>query len=252
MSESHAAPPSRGLVWIAWLMCGVLCVACVPRVARAACQWNLSGDFTVEQANGYNPVFHLTQSGSNLSGTANYNRGQGDIFGGVSGTINQSRFIAIVAWDPGTQSKGQYVGDIDGNGHMRGHTRDLMHPSNAEVAWSSPRVFICSAPSPTPAPGPAPAPAPQPMPPLHQQRICASSPVPPGFIVYQAEANAAQCGGLPPFGGNNILDIEEYDNQPIGTQLLVCRATPPAGWATISTIQAATGCGDLMTIKRVR
>jgi hypothetical protein len=232
---------------IAGLILSACCAAlCIPQVARADCQWNVSGDFTINQDNGYSPNFHLSQTGSQVSGTAYYTHGQGPINGTASGTIQRSRFYVTVTWDPATHTQGLYVGDIDSRGHMHGSTRDLLNPTHS-ASWSSPRVFSCLAPTSAPAPAPAPRPSP-----LNKQRVCVGIPVPQGFIIYQTEYDPAKCASTE-FGQNNVNDIEEYDNQPVGTQLLVCQGTPPNGWTVISTTNnASSGCGPLMTIQRIR
>src|SRR3978361_2345196 len=121
------------------------CTAISFSVAQAACSsWDVDGEFTVNQDNGYSPVFKLQQRGSALGGSASYEHGpSGFVTNGIVkiGSIRGSTFQVVVEWDNNT--RGVYKGTFDGGGKLTGTTFDELHPDNT-AKWSvNKRRFAC-------------------------------------------------------------------------------------------------------------
>jgi hypothetical protein len=117
---------------------------CLAPTARATCShWNVGGTFTVVQSNGYRPEFTLTQSGTQVTGSAKYNQGLADTNGTVTGTMTGSGFNVTVTWI-GSHAVGIYSGAIDPRGHLSGASYDRVTPTS-RASWSSSRTFGCQA-----------------------------------------------------------------------------------------------------------
>jgi hypothetical protein len=117
-------------------------------VAQAGCSlWDAGGEFTVEQSNGYSPVFDLVQQGSQISGSAHYEKA-GSVAGfvvkgtvGQGSNINGANFHIIIIWDNDT--RGSYSGTFDSSGKLTGTTFDELHPTS-KANWSvNNRQFAC-------------------------------------------------------------------------------------------------------------
>jgi hypothetical protein len=115
-------------------------------VARSACTlWDVGGQFTITQSNGYAPALNLTQSKGAISGTARYEFGPpGFITNGTvaaGSNISGSQFHVVIQWDNNT--RGAYNGTFTSAGYLSGTTCDELHP-NSCASWSvKQRRFAC-------------------------------------------------------------------------------------------------------------
>jgi hypothetical protein len=92
------------------------------------------------------------------------------------------------------------------------------------------------------------------------KEICATSPVPAGWIKVNDRWDPTICG-RPTSIVYNVWAIQRYDNQPVGTYMTVCAQAPtPSGWVLVDTHWDPTRCGyphstivhNMKQIKRVR
>jgi hypothetical protein len=98
-------------------------------IAQAACSWNFSGQWAIEQSNGTEVRLYLTQSGFVLRGKAYaIGSGWGAVKGSVSKTLRGS-IVFQIFW-PGN-STGDYRGGVADNGYVYGHTFDIAARSYA-------------------------------------------------------------------------------------------------------------------------
>lgn len=79
--------------------------------------------------------------------------------------------------------------------------------------------------------------------PLAVMRICASSPVPQGWIKVNDEWSPISCGRPPRIVGN-VWIIESYNDKPVGSVMRVCASAPtPTNWVEINNEWSPTSCG---------
>ena len=130
-----------------WLISGAVGLT-LAAPAHAACNgtWDLTGDWSLNQANGY--AFNLrikAQNGNNLYGDAKTSYGERQFF---SGTFN-GQYIEMTI--PATG--GVYSGGIDDRGHIGGTTHN---PDNTEsTEWWGDRAATCIPTASPPAPATA-------------------------------------------------------------------------------------------------
>jgi len=98
--------------------------------------------------------------------------------------------------------------------------------------------------------------------PLNEPRmvmdICASGPIPAGWIKVNDHWNPTSCGN-PSSIVYNVITIERFNDKPIGSLMGVCAAAPtPNGWVDVDTRWEPTACGhpanivhNMKTIRRV-
>lgn len=108
--------------------------------------WDVGGQFTVTQNNGYAPVFDLNQSDQGrITGSASYEHGpSGFVTTGTvaeGSNISGSQFHVVIRWD--NHTRGIYDGTFSSSGRLSGHTCDEMHPESC-ADWSvKRRKFAC-------------------------------------------------------------------------------------------------------------
>jgi hypothetical protein len=75
------------------------------------------------------------------------------------------------------------------------------------------------------------------------KNICASAPVPTGWVTVNKTWNPSACGYFAAPQGN-VLALDEFNNLPVGTPLTVCESSPiPAGWIPTSYQWNPAVCG---------
>ena len=117
------------LAFLAWPLIGAT-IALLPSSARADCAtWDMSGEWAVDQENGFRVVFSLTQTGNTITGSANYGLDQPQQK--LKGTINSYNNVTIeVEWNSGTIAV--YTGSLDSGGHWGpGTTYDKTRQSSS-------------------------------------------------------------------------------------------------------------------------
>ena len=136
-----------------WLMASVASAMSSPNQAEAACNgtWDISGQWSLRQTNGYTVQFSLRQAGNSISGTGGYSIPGGsqtivgifpsksfgaNINGTVSGTINGNSFSFVASWG------GEYTGAVDSQGFIGGSTFDRNSPAN-RAGWSGNHAANC-------------------------------------------------------------------------------------------------------------
>lgn len=131
-----------------WIVFAVLCAVLPFSVAEAACSlWDVGGQFTVTQTNGYAPVFQLSQSATGrITGSASYEKGpSGFVTKGTvaeNSNISNSQFTVVIQWD--NKTRGSYNGHFDSSGKLSGNTCDELHPKSPCADWSvNNRRFAC-------------------------------------------------------------------------------------------------------------
>ena len=127
--------PRLGFLLVAffvWLTLG----STMPPSVRAECaRWDMSGEWTVDQGNGFRVVFYLTQTGDTITGNANYGMSQHQESKSLSGTISSNRVSIKVVWFNGTVAV--YAGSLDSRGHWGpGTTYDKTHYSSPS-SWKT-------------------------------------------------------------------------------------------------------------------
>lgn len=112
----------------------------LPAEARATCVWDTSGQWNVEQSNGFRVILRLQQKfGGEISGTA-YERTIGT--GNVSGTMLGDAFSISVYWP--RNSIGRYYGNVRENGYIEnGRTCDAINKNCANWHSTSPLKVTC-------------------------------------------------------------------------------------------------------------
>ncbi|HEV7700997.1 MAG TPA: hypothetical protein VGO43_12260 [Pyrinomonadaceae bacterium] len=188
--------------------------ALLPTSAHGQCaQWDASGEWQIQQSNGYTLSVDLTQSGKAINGTSSYGTTTGGtkvlgvlVVGGdpaihrdnVSGNIEGDDFYVLIG------TAGVYRGKVGPSGRIDGTTYDQNHPSS-QATWFSSRTMKCSPPPPPPRPKPikssgkakvesAPTPPSTPAPPMKVPGIVASQVIftsiyqPVGFVVLTWDA----------------------------------------------------------------
>jgi hypothetical protein len=137
--------------------------------AYADCtQWDVSGEWRLDQNNGYWIDMTLEQVGSQLKGDGQYvtkeKSGGGGFpevsFGGkgeLEGNVDGNSISIIAHWKEG--GIGEYTGTVSPQGWLEGDTKDRMHPEYGTWHWTSvDKKATCLDVATTPAP-PPPAPA---------------------------------------------------------------------------------------------
>ena len=121
------------LAFLAWPLIGAAIVL-LPSSARADCaKWDMSGEWALDQGNGFRVVFSLTQTGNTITGSANYGLDQPQQK--LTGTINSFNNVTIeVEWNSGTIAV--YTGSLDSGGHWGpGTTYDKTNQSSS--SWKT-------------------------------------------------------------------------------------------------------------------
>ena len=121
------------LAFLAWPLIGAAIVL-LPSSARADCaKWDMSGEWALDQGNGFRVVFSLTQTGNTITGSANYGLDQPQQK--LKGTINSFNNVTIeVEWNSGTIAV--YTGSLDSGGHWGpGTTYDKTNQSSS--SWKA-------------------------------------------------------------------------------------------------------------------
>jgi hypothetical protein len=121
-------------------------------------QWDVSGQWTLEQSNGATVSMNLRQNGTSLTGTAahtNASVGKGGgipgfesfgvngarVEGAVSGNIAGNDFYAEISWDGG-KLVGVYRGKVAPQGRLEGTTYDKAKTSS-KATWFSTSAMKC-------------------------------------------------------------------------------------------------------------
>jgi hypothetical protein len=115
----------------------------LPSPAEAECkQWDASGQWKLQQGD-LVVIVNLRQSGTDLSGTAQYtNIKKRTLSGSVAGTVDGSNITLDMDWEDG--SGGTYKGVIGGTGMIRGRVNvDKRNPSNM-WDWHSIQAMKCA------------------------------------------------------------------------------------------------------------
>ena len=111
-------------------------------IAQAACSWNVSGRWAIQQSNGAGVNFSLSQSGSTVRGTA-FTPGIGT--GNVSGSVKGRSLGFKIYWPK--YSIGAYTGMINNGGFITGQTHDTTLESRVfntpQTAWHSTSPMKC-------------------------------------------------------------------------------------------------------------
>jgi hypothetical protein len=133
-------------------------VAAAPSAALAVCEsgeWDMSGNWTFTQTNGYVPSFQIEQKRGVLVGRGQYMNTQfyeedDGLFDGaefhvtyrsnLDGVIKGNTFEFTIRWSD--TSAGVYTGVIDGNGFVGGSVYDQMSPAN-KAGWNADHPARC-------------------------------------------------------------------------------------------------------------
>jgi hypothetical protein len=104
-----------------------------PSVIQATCrQWNVSGNWAVDQSNDYSSTFHVQQTETRLSGSAVLLESR--VSGRITGNINGDRVVLQVQWHNGPL--GVYIGTVSSDGQIIGGTTyDMAHRNAPRVYW---------------------------------------------------------------------------------------------------------------------
>jgi hypothetical protein len=131
-----------------------------PAFADGEClAWNVSGTWRVHQSNGTDVLLRLQQNDRILSGVGEYSYFDNDsdkektISGPIDGQLDQGfRVWVTTYWSNG--SVGQYVGEIQADGGMKGYTHERADVNNKAsiTASGSPQCVTRAAPPPPPPP----------------------------------------------------------------------------------------------------
>jgi hypothetical protein len=165
----------------AFLLTGLLAVS--PSTVEAACeQWNVGGQWGIQQSNGAKIVMNLRQNGTSVTGTAAHTNASvkedrlalpgiesfgadTQVDGAVTGTMEGDDFYVEISW-AGGKLIGAYRGKVSPAGRIQGSTYDIAKPSS-KAKWFSTSAIKCPEANPikpssvlTPAP-PAPSPKPK-------------------------------------------------------------------------------------------
>ena len=130
-----------------------LLLACVPALAQCP-QWDVSGEWTLEQSDGYTLRMNLQQNGKTVTGGARFGYVKkpdgvlapfkgGDPAtqrGSVSGNIAGDDFYVEIGWSSG--STGIYRGKVGAQGRIEGSTYDKGAPGS-KANWFSPTLMKC-------------------------------------------------------------------------------------------------------------
>ena len=117
--------------------------------------WDLTGKW-YGQTNGYDVIFQIVQTGTQLSGDAWYtakNNSDGR-HGSLEGHLNGNLFVIVAHWDGA--GAGEYSGSIAPNGLIGGDTTDLSNTSS-RARWSADYRYPAKCKVAAAAPAPAPA-----------------------------------------------------------------------------------------------
>jgi hypothetical protein len=123
-----------------WMVFGVSLVP-LPSAAQVRvpqCSRHVGHNWIAVQANGFQVVFKLRQSGVFFNGTA---QASGIGTGNVTGTMSGGKFIARVNWPK--SSVGVYDGSVDNGGIIRGTTFDENAAGRVRVGWHSASSMPC-------------------------------------------------------------------------------------------------------------
>lgn len=125
------------------VLCIVLSLLFSSHSAQAAC-WNVSGTFAVKQDNqpGVPVIFTVEQNGSQVTGNATYDKGQGVNSGSVTGSIQGDDFDLTVDWSDGKR-RGNYKGKIVSGVLVGGLGKDL-NDTNTTANFTVERTFTCA------------------------------------------------------------------------------------------------------------
>ena len=117
----------------------------VPSPAQAACRgWSVAGKWELQQSNRFATIVTLTQTGSQLRGTAHALTtrigGGKDLRGQLDGSLKGNRLSFTVFWGPNVV--GVYNGTISPTGRIEGVTYDKRNPG-ARASWYSTTRMKC-------------------------------------------------------------------------------------------------------------
>jgi hypothetical protein len=117
-------------------------------------EWDLTGKWYINQTNGFDVIFQIVQTGTQLSGDAWYyakNNSDGR-HGSLEGHLNGDLFVIVAHWDGA--GAGEYSGYITPKGLIAGNTTDLSNTSS-RARWSGdyryPAKYKVAAAAPAPA-----------------------------------------------------------------------------------------------------
>jgi hypothetical protein len=104
--------------------------------AEGCRQWSIGGYWTIRQTNGYEVTMSLSQSGTTVKGSAQFDsRGYKTTKGSINGSVDRSGNINLLAgW--GTR----YIGGVGSDAFIGGSTSD---GGNA-VGWRGDRRAVCA------------------------------------------------------------------------------------------------------------
>ncbi len=129
-------------------------LALLPSAQAQCSQWNVSGQWMMEQSDGLTVYVTLRQSGKTVTGTATYSttkdpegllapfKGKDFVSGNglVSGNIAGDDFFAEIRWS--STSIGVYRGKVGSQGRIEGSVYDK-GASSRKMTWVSPNLMKC-------------------------------------------------------------------------------------------------------------
>jgi hypothetical protein len=142
----------------------ILLLPFAPRANAACSQWDISGEWGIEQTNGPHINVEIQQDGNNLRGSGlGLNWSDDDSYGKMEGTldgsIEEDDFEFTVYWS--RDVIGVYKGSINSRGRLEGSTYDRMNPKSTALWHSTETGGKCADVASQPAPTQAPAPKPK-------------------------------------------------------------------------------------------
>jgi len=96
---------------------------------QSCTQWNVSGQWQINQSNGYTPIFDLQQNGNQIEGQAT----SGTAVAPVTGSVINDRFDVLVTWS--SNSRGRYTGTVRPGMISDGESHDEANPGS-RASWS--------------------------------------------------------------------------------------------------------------------
>jgi hypothetical protein len=143
-------------------------------------------------------------------------------------------------WHSGIQSQGAFL-NVQDDGNL------VIYKPPGIAIWASNTALGQVNPPPPPPPSPP-----------STITICASSPVPDGYIKVNDSWSPTSCGN-PTSIIYNVWTLTRYADLSIGSSLSVCSSAPiPNGWVVVATRWSPTSCGrpssnikNITTIQRV-
>ncbi|MFJ9115801.1 hypothetical protein [Streptomyces sp. NPDC102394] len=102
-------------------------------------EFDVHGEWSLHQSNGFKTTFNIQQNGTSLTGSAS----AAGMAGTGRGRVQGDSFIFTVDWNPAGDEKGplgEYSGTFNLDGRITGVTVDLNH-ATSQAFWSSDATF---------------------------------------------------------------------------------------------------------------